>query len=283
MTDAQPRSDADLFTGDLHADARGHFVSTMGFEFEPETDDRHARGGLTIDPYLQAEGLPWPSVATLLTLADIMIGRLASHHTAPRISVTADLGVRLFNPPVGERIACRARLVKVGRTMTVGEADLVSERSGEVIGTALGTFLASPRPIDQAPLGFPPEFAPRGDVTRARTLVEQVGLTFPAPGIAEIASLRSDLTNATQSLQGGVTALLGEAATYSAVAAMGGRQVVDSLEVHYLAAARVGPFRATAEILNRGAPRSFARAEVRDLGQDRLAAIIEATTRPLDP
>jgi acyl-coenzyme A thioesterase PaaI-like protein len=81
-----------------------------------------------------------------------------------------------------------------------------------------------------------------------------------------------------------VTALLGEAATYSAVAAaIGDRQVVDSLEVHYLAAARVGPFRATAQILNHGAPRSYVRAEVRDLGQDRLAAIIEATTRPLDP
>jgi acyl-coenzyme A thioesterase PaaI-like protein len=284
MTDAQPRSDADLLTGDLHADARGHFVSTLGFEFDPEADDRHARGSLTVDPYLQAEGLPWPNLATLLTMADIMIGRLASHHTAPRISVTADLGVRLFNPPAGERIEFRARLVKVGRTMTVGEADLVAERSGQVIGTALGTFLASPRPMDQAPMGFPPEFGARGDVARARTLREQVGLTLPAPGIAEIASLRSDLTNATQSLQGGVTALLGEAATYSAVAAaIGDRQVVDSLEVHYLAAARVGPFRATAQILNHGAPRSYVRAEVRDLGQDRLAAIIEATTRPLDP
>jgi acyl-coenzyme A thioesterase PaaI-like protein len=284
MTDAQPLADAALLTGELHADARSHFVSTLGFEFELETDHRRARGALTVDPYLQAEGLPWPNVATLLTLADILIGSLASHHTAPRISVTADLGVRLFDPPVGERVECRARLVKIGRTMTVGLAELFSERSGQLVGTALGTFLASPRPVDEVPMGFPPDFAAGGGVTRARTLGEQVGLSVPAPGIAQIASLRSDLANATESLQGGVTAFLGETATYSAVAAAtGGRQVVDSLEVHYLAAARVGPFRATAEILNHGAPRPFVRCEVRDVGQDRLAAIIEATTRPLDP
>lgn len=255
----------------------------MGFEFEPETDDRHARGALTVDPYLQAEGLPWPNVATLLTMADILIGRLASHHTAPRISVTSNLGVRLFDPPVGERIEFRARLVKIGRTMTVGVAELFSERSDQLIGTALGTFLASPRPVDEAPHGLPSEFQPRGDVPRARTLAEQVGLGLPEPGIAEIASLRSDLTNATESLQGGVTALLGEAAIYSAVhAAIGGRHVVDTLEVHYLAAARVGPFRATVEVLNHEVPRAYYRSEVRDLGQDRLAAIIEATTRTLD-
>ena len=108
MTDGQPPTSADL-----HADARGHFISTMHFELGPEHDAWHAQGAVLIDPYLQADGLPWPSASTLLTLADILVGRLASHHTSPRISVTSDLGIRLFTPPVGERLEFRARLLKV--------------------------------------------------------------------------------------------------------------------------------------------------------------------------
>ncbi len=125
-------------TGDFFADSHGHFVSTLRFELPPEPDDYSAEGTVEVDPYLQAEGMAWPNMAVLLTLSDVLIGRLASRHSAPRISVTADLGVRLFKATVDERISCRARLVKVGRTMTVGDATFYSERSGERIGTSLG-------------------------------------------------------------------------------------------------------------------------------------------------
>jgi len=271
----------EAMAADLHADARGHFISTMRFDLGAEPDDRHAEGAVLIDPYLQAEGLPWPSMSTLLTLADVLIGRLASHHTAPRISVTSDLGLRLFESPVGERVELRARLLKIGRTMSVGDARLFSEGSGTMIGTALGTFLASPRPVDVAPRGFPMER--RDELPRARTLADQVGVVTVAPGVAEIPALAADLTNATASLQGGAVALLGEAATYSALAATNvGRHVIDTLEVHYLAAARVGPFRATAETLGQDGGRAYFRVEVRDLGRDRLSAVIETTTRALD-
>jgi acyl-coenzyme A thioesterase PaaI-like protein len=272
-------SDGDeAVAAELHADARGHFVSTMGFEFGDQ-HDRHFEGSLLIDPYLQAEGLPWPNVASLLTMADVLIGRLASHHTAPRISVTSDLGIRLFDPPVGERVQFRAILLKVGRTMSVGEARLFSEYSGAMVGTALGTFLASPRPADVVPFGFSMER--RDEAPRARTLAEQVGVTRTRPGVAEMPALRTDLTNATQSLQGGIVALLGEEATYSAVKAGGGDQVIDTLEVHYVSAGRIGPFRASAETLGRDPSRGYFRVEVRDLGLDRLIAVIETTTRAL--
>jgi len=282
MTDAHQRADADLLAGDLHADARGYFIATMGFEYGPEPDDRHAQASLIIDPYIQAEGLPWPNVATLITLVDILVGRLASHHTAPRISVTANLGLRLFEPPVGERIEFQAELIKIGRTMTVGVAELYAEHSGRLVGASLGTFLASPRPVDEAPHGFPPSSAPTGEVHRANTLSEQIGLRALEPGVVELSTLDTDLTNATNSLQGGVTALMGEAATYSAVGAvLGAGQVIDSLDVHYLAAGRRGPFRATAQVLHHQSTRSSCRSEVRDLGLDRVVAIIESTTRSI--
>lgn len=264
--------------GDFFADAHGHFVSTLGFELQPERD-LAADGAVQIDPYLAAApGVAWPNMATLLTLADVLIGRLASRNTAPRISVTADLGVRLFRPVLDERVVVRARLRKVGRTMSVGDATIHLERTGEQLGTALGTFLASPRPGDQALSGFPTER--RATRPRAATLREHIGITTPGAGVAELGALRPDLVNATNSLQGGVVALLGEVATYSAVAD-GPAQVVDSLEVHYLAAGRVGPFRATAAALERTTARSSFRVELCDLGRDRVMALIETTTRPL--
>jgi acyl-coenzyme A thioesterase PaaI-like protein len=282
MTDAQRRADADLLAGDLHADARGHFIATLGFEFGDEPDDRHALASVVIDPYIQAEELPWPNAATLLTLVDILVGRLASHHASPRISLTANLGLRLFDPPVGERIEFQSELIKIGRTMTVGVAQLYAANSGRLVGTSIGTFMASPRPVDQAPHGFPSMSGPRREVLRSGSLKDQIGLRVLQPGVTELAALGTDLANATSSLQGGATALLGEAAIYSAVGAvLGGRQVIDSLDVHYLSAGRLGPFRATAQVLHHDSVRSFCQCDVRDLGGDRVVAVIEATTRPL--
>jgi acyl-coenzyme A thioesterase PaaI-like protein len=102
------------------------------------------------------------------------------------------------------------------------------------------------------------------------------------PGVAEMA-LRPDLLNATDSLQGGLVALLGEIAAQSiGTEAMGTPHVVDSLDVHYLAAARVGPFRARAQILALEGGRPLVRVEVRDRGlDDRIASVMVASTRPV--
>jgi acyl-coenzyme A thioesterase PaaI-like protein len=292
MTEADERAPGYPLTSELHADARGHFVSTLGFQLDTEIDDRSANGSLMLDSYLQSDHISWPNLSALLTLADVLIGRLASHHTAPRISVTANLSVRLFEPPLGQRVECRSRLRKVGRTMSVGAAEFFSEHSAEPFGTSIGTFLASPRPADELPVGFtlPLSEGNQGEGSqseatqsppRTHRLEDHVGIEFPDPGVAEILALRPDLGNATGSLQGGVVALLGEAATYNALRAAGSNdQVVDSLEVYYLAAARQGPFRATAELLGGGTTRGHSRVEIRDLGRDRLTSIIEATTRP---
>jgi acyl-coenzyme A thioesterase PaaI-like protein len=176
-----------------------------------------------------------------------------------------------------------ATLIKTGQSMSVGETEIRASRSGHVVATALGTFLASPRPVDRVPESFgdllPPGNGPRASV--AATLAEQVGLKVVEPGLAEI-DLRPDLVNATESLQGGLVALLGEMAAQSAASAAAGvPHVVDSLEVHYLAAARVGPFRGTARLLSAEPDRTLVRVEVRDQGRDgRVASVIVAGTRP---
>lgn len=264
---------------DLNSDARAHFMSTMGFSHE--MDDHQAVGWATIGPYLRSSER-WPGVAALLTFADVLIGQLASVRTAPRISVTSDLWVRVLRPIAGDgRIRMTAELLKSGRTMTVGETHFFSE-SGDLVAMSVGTFLASPRPVDEAPDGFTQSVWKPGPEGVAPTLVEQVGLRVLAPGQAEIA-LRPDLVNATESLQGGLVALLGEvAASTAATEATGRPHVVHDLQVRYLAAARVGPFRTSVELRSDG-PSPLVRVEVRDPGRDgRLASLILADTRP-DP
>ncbi|MBO0732370.1 MAG: hypothetical protein J2P57_24120, partial [Acidimicrobiaceae bacterium] len=169
----------------LHADARAHFMASMGLEHE--VDDDSGWGRVTMGPYLQT-GASWPSVAALLTFADVLIGRLASQRTAPRISVTANLGVRMVAPlPDDGRLEMAATIVKTGRTMTVGETTFSAAGTGVVVASSLGTFLASPRPQDVAPDGLRDGnfFDAPGPV--APTLAGQVGLEVVSPGVTTVA------------------------------------------------------------------------------------------------
>ena len=244
-------------------------------------DGQSASGSVTVDDYLcTAPG--WPGVAALLTFADVLIGRMAAQRTSPRISLTADLTVHVVgDPPPDGKLSMRASLIKTGRSMSVGETEILAKTTGRPLATAIGTFLASPRPADEVPEEFHSDRSNLGVSGRsAATLADQVGLKVLDPGVVEI-PLRPDLINATGSLQGGLIALLGEIAAQSAATqAAGVRQVVSSLEVHYLAAARVGPFRTTTTVSSSAGGNPLARVEVRDPGREnRLASVIFASTR----
>ncbi len=262
-------------SADLHADERAHFMATMGFECHIEREV--GLGQVTVGSYLRSAP-NWPSTAVLLTFADVLIGVLASHQTAPRISVTSNLAVHIVGPlPPDGALSMRGELSKVGRSMTVGETEMRASDSGDLVATAIGTFLASPRPQDVTRISHD-RFQPAGGAEpNADTLAEHVGLRVIEAGLTEI-PLRPDLTNATESLQGGLVALLGETAAQTAAsAATGAMSVVESLDVYYLAAARVGPFRAAAELLCD----DLVRVEIRDPGRDdRMVAIATARTRP---
>jgi acyl-coenzyme A thioesterase PaaI-like protein len=262
-------------SADLHADERAHFMATMGFDCRIEGD--LGLGQVSIGSYLRSAP-QWPSTAALLTFADVVIGVLASHQTAPRISVTSNLAVHIVGPlPSDGALSMRGRLSKVGRSMTVGETEMRASESGDLVATAIGTFLASPRPQDVARITHA-RFGPMpGAQPNADTLAGHVGLRVIEPGLTEI-GLRSDLTNATESLQGGLVALLGETAAQTAASSTAGAPaVVESLDVYYLAAAWVGPFRAAARLLRD----DLFRVEIRDPGRDdRMVAIATARTCP---
>jgi acyl-coenzyme A thioesterase PaaI-like protein len=260
---------------ELHADERAYFLATMGLEYHLEGGGGHGRA--TITDYLTAAP-GWPSTAVILTFADVLIGVAASTRTAPRISVTSSLSVYLTGPlPGGGDIELVCHLTKSGRTVTVGETVIRSRADGRLLGAAVGTFQASPRPQDTvSPLMVQSHRVERVDSPHP-TLADHVGLEVVEPGRARIA-LRPDLLNGTQSLQGGLVALLGESAAQSAAtAALGAPAVVDTIEVNYLSAARVGPIEARAEPIGR----DLYRVTAHDPGMDdRIVCLIMARTRP---
>ncbi len=271
---------------DLHADEKASFLRTMGLEYR--LDEGTAWGRAALTDYLMA-GPGWPSVSVLLTYADVLIGVSASTRTAPRISITSSLSVHLAGPVAsGTEIEMRCHITRAGRTVTVGETTVYGS-GGAVAAAAVGTFQASPRPQDVVPDAFGRLDGSGHVVSDHPTLADHVGLEVVRPGLARIA-LRPDLVNGTESLQGGLVALLGEVAAQSAAAAAmgptggsgdartGPLAVVDSLEVHYLAAARVGPFLAQADAVG---PHLW-RVVITDPGMDdRVASLIVARTRPV--
>lgn len=265
-----------------HADARGHFIGSLGFQYELDEGGAHGRVGMS--RHLCQSGTEWPSVSALLTFADVLIGVLASRRTAPRISITSDLTVRVFSPvPADGRVEMTGGLIKTGRSVSVGETEFRAA-DGALLARALGTFQASPRPVDEAPEGIP-ALQERFQVEPeplSEPFPERVGLRVVAPGTTEMA-LRLDLLNGTESLQGGLVSLLAEeAARTSATEAAGRPHAVEDLDVRYLAAARVGPIRACAEVEVLDDRRGALRVEARDLGRDdRLCAVALATTRPV--
>jgi uncharacterized protein (TIGR00369 family) len=57
--------------------------------------------------------------------------------------LTAEFKINLVSPAAGERLIARARLVKAGRVLTVAQAEVHAERSGERKLVALMTVTAT--------------------------------------------------------------------------------------------------------------------------------------------
>lgn len=92
--------------------------------------------------------------------------------------------------------------------------------------------------------------------------------------------LRADLVNPAGMLQGGVIATLVDVAGGVAAARASGSHVVftSDLTLHYLAAGRVGPVRATARVLRRGRTSVVVEVEVVDTGADNRLMTVATMT-----
>ena len=243
------------------------FIADLGFsqDFKPD----RVIGSFEAVPQLCAPGTETVRTAVLLTIADMAAGSISSAATAPRICLTLDLSVRVLGPVSGT-INVEAQVLKSGRNTTVAET--VFRADGHLVALSWSTFVASPRPNDV--IEVPPlSFRQYGPSRLRAPLAEQAGCRVVAPGVAEV-DRTPYVMNPAGTVQGGMVALLAELATESLP---GVPSPVSELDVRYLSATRVGPARATAEVIGDGT----ARVELHDPGNgDRLTAVVLARWLP---
>jgi acyl-coenzyme A thioesterase PaaI-like protein len=244
--------------------ARVGFIAEMGFHCVFDGDRMTGHSDAPV-PALLLPGTDVVRLSVLLTLADVLIGSLANEAALPRITMTADLNVRVLEPLTSATpFTGEARVLKSGRTTTFGEATFAAVGSERPAVLSHGTFIASPRPQD---VGFSlarglPRPMPQGRMPVP--LAERVGCRIVDVGIAEV-HRRDDLLNPADTLQGGLLAVVAEEAARSLHPGVGPTE----LDVRYLSAVRIGPARAVATELG-----PMVRVEVRDVGNDnRLAAL----------
>ncbi len=252
------------------ADARelsGTFVNELDFDFVVSDDGTTVSGRAGFSETMcVVPGLVRPSV--LGTIADCVAGVPAMLASRPRLSVTLDLMVRLVSTRLDPELEIAADIVKRGTTTVATEVRFLRAGTEEIQALSYFTFAVSPRPQDQAP---PTVGSMHVHGTMPEPFPDRVGMRTLTPGVAEI-DRRPFVRQASNSIQGGVVALLGERAAET----LTGHPVVE-LDTRYLTGVRVGPARATAVELGDGA----ARVEVRDVGNDdRLTALIYARVDP---
>jgi acyl-coenzyme A thioesterase PaaI-like protein len=262
----------------VHEDEGAHFIDGLGLTHEPPAEV--AVGRVTVPPGACLPGTDFPRASVLLTYADVVAGMQASLRTQPRVSVTVDLNLEVLTRPRLAELELRSRVLRSGSRVTVSEVAFVAPGTAEPFALSVGTFMASPRAADV--IGDPPRPGRGGPPWSMQApLADHVGLRVLSPGLTEL-HRRPDLGNSSNSLQGGLVALLAETAAESLASARAGRPYeVRRLDVRYLAAVRVGPGRAAGELLHLDRSGATVRVEIHDAGRDhRQTALVMLECRP---
>jgi len=237
------------------------FVNELGGSYRLDGDRCVGEFEVTAE-MLGADASVRPSI--LATEADMVAGALANRASKPRIPLTVDLTVHRMEAIGVGTVGMVGRLLKVGRRTTVAEVLFVPRGGERPLALSHATFMPSPNPGDEQP------FVGDRDAGRARLtrpFPEQLGIRVLAPGTTEIDRVPYTM-QPTGTIQGGAIVAVAEVAAETAAGA-----AVTDIDVRYLAAVRVGPARATADVLGAGR----VRVEVRDRGNDdRLASLVLA-------
>ncbi len=268
----------------------GHFLGDLGFSTEVRSDTA-AVARTRVTPFVAgADGGARSGV--LATLVDVVGGLLGVRILRPDWMATADLTLQLVRPAVGPVVEARAELVRRGRTTMVIEALVVDidEDGAEVLGphglsapVAWSTLTFAVLPGGNRTLTEPLPFdlPPTMDITGAgltRPVTETLGMVVEDSAAGRISlPVHPYLHNSIQGVQGGVMALLGEAAAAEALGAAlgrtGGEIVVTDLQVAYLALGRVGPIVTRTTVLDTGGDGAVEQVP----GSGTASAVVELT------
>ncbi len=236
------------------------------------------------------EGQVRPSVHA--TLVDLAAGTAALDAADPDWILTADFDLHTIGTAADAReIVTRPRVLREGRKTVVLEVTSHA-RDAECRETELArtfmTFSVLPRrgeamSHEQARSAMR-ERLYSGGTPFEKSIFEGVGLRTrdAAAGVVEV-DVRPYVDNASNMLQGGVVAMLAEAAAERVTERRaGGPAVVTDLALRYLSPGRVGPVRTRAEVLRERGPARLVRIDVFDAGaEDRLVAAATASARPV--
>lgn len=264
------------FTGEVTDD--GRYVAVV-----PGSDDLQGRTGL---PSIGPLGVVVDSVATMAVLPAIQ----------PDWTATANLAIHLTGEPAAANLVVEAEILRAGSRLVVvrtvvtdgGDVDadaLLDGLSASVDARATGrrlavgtlSFVRMPSSRSVAALGPAPARA-RTTRTRPSTMdpiADRVGLeVHDEPGVVAIPSSEY-VRNSMGAISGGVHVIGAQAAAEALLPHLGATDV----EVHFLAAARVGPIRATATAVRDHAGHATATVEVVDQGTDTLVSTASVSLR----
>ena len=114
----------------IRTESIGYGEATMKMHFNP---DLIRPGGTVAGPALMAI-----ADATLYAVVLGMIGRV-------ELAVTTSLNINFLRKPSADaRIIAKCTLLKVGRTLIVGEVSLYSEGFGDLVAHVVGTYSVPP-------------------------------------------------------------------------------------------------------------------------------------------
>jgi acyl-coenzyme A thioesterase PaaI-like protein len=250
--------------GDRRAD--GHVLAELGFAVSRTGDGVH--GSARVTPEMWAPGTSGLRTSILATWVDHVAGLAAIDVLAPRVPVTLELDVHLYDDaPSGGAVHALGRLVKAGRSVVVCGVDITDDDGNPVaIGTA--SFMAAPDPGAALPADLALDRTGSAPTLR-RPFAERAGCVRRAPGVA-VLPRTDDGLNAAGSVNGGLIALVVEEAALSLTP--GAR--LTSMALRYLRPVRSGPAVATAEVRA-----GLARVVVRDGGDHDAPPSVTGTTR----
>jgi uncharacterized protein (TIGR00369 family) len=266
-----------------------HVLRDLRFRFDHDPDGQHSRAWMpVVDELCNDQGSA--RAGALATLVDVVGGGLAAVAAQPDWIATADLTLHAYAAArPGSVVEASARVVRAGRTTVVIEVDLVDD-AARGVGIATMSFAVLPRrdhnPDVSIVRGQGPSTMATEESRLREPLLAALGLDIvdAAAGVVE-APVLDWSKNSMGAMQGGIVAVVADAAAEAALrAATGAPLVVSDLQVTYLGFGRVGPVRSRVDVLGTTANSASARVELVDVGaEQRVMTTVNAlATRGLD-
>ena len=253
------------------ASARRHVLQELGWDVaQGDGSDGGMTGSAEVFPEMHAPGTSHLRTSILAAWADILAGYLAVETVGPRVPVTLELDVHLYQPaPAGGTVHGGGPGDQVRPLGVRGRCRLLHGLE-EHFGFAAASFMASPDTSLTIPSLAGRSPLPAGPRWPYR-LPSEPAASAAGPGVAVLAH-SDEVLNASNTINGGLIAL----AVEEAVLSLSPGASLASIDLRYLQPARVGPAVATAEVRH-----GLGHVEVRDEGNENRLCVA-ATTRTFD-